>query len=74
MKCVICKHWTTREGTATITVVRESMTLVVKNIPAQVCETCGEEYIDEMALARLRKLLSEPGESEETGEKRMEPC
>jgi YgiT-type zinc finger domain-containing protein len=47
MKCVICKHGDTREGTTTVTLERDGMTLVVKDVPAQVCTNCGEDYVDE---------------------------
>jgi hypothetical protein len=30
-----------------VTLTRESLTLVVRGVPAQVCEDCGEEYVDE---------------------------
>jgi hypothetical protein len=29
------------------------MTLFFKNVPAQVCDNCGEEFIDETASANL---------------------
>jgi len=44
MKCVICKHGETREGTTTVTFDRDGMTLVVKDVPAQVCTNCGEDF------------------------------
>jgi len=47
MKCVICKHGNTREGITTVTFDRDGMTLVVKDVPAQVCTNCGEDYVDE---------------------------
>jgi YgiT-type zinc finger domain-containing protein len=47
MKCVICKHGETHEGTTTVTFDRDGMTLVVKDVPAQVCPNCGEDYVDE---------------------------
>jgi YgiT-type zinc finger domain-containing protein len=47
MKCVICRHGETREGTTTVTFERDGMTLVVKDVPAQVCTNCGEDYVDE---------------------------
>ena len=53
MKCVVCKHGETRSGTATVTLVRDQLTLVVKGVPAQVCGNCGEEYVDEDTTARL---------------------
>lgn len=47
MKCVVCKQGETRRGTATVTLERDGMVLVFKKAPAEVCEVCGEEYVDE---------------------------
>jgi len=47
MKCVICKNGETKEGTTTVTFDREGITIVVKDVPAQVCMNCGEAYVDE---------------------------
>ncbi len=47
MKCVICKQGETREGLATVTLERGATTLVFKNVPAMICDNCGEEYIAE---------------------------
>jgi YgiT-type zinc finger domain-containing protein len=53
MKCVICKHGETEPGTTTVTLERDSLTLVVKGVPAQVCENCGEAYMNEETTRRL---------------------
>ena len=53
MKCVICKHGETREGTTTVTFERDGMTLVVKDVPAQVCSNCGEDYVDEQVAREI---------------------
>ena len=53
MKCVICKHGETRPGTTTVTLERDRMTLVFKRVPAQVCQNCGEAYLDEATSSRL---------------------
>jgi YgiT-type zinc finger domain-containing protein len=53
MKCPICKKGETSPGTATVTLERGSLTLVVKAVPAEVCDNCGEEYVDERATAEL---------------------
>jgi len=53
VKCVICKHGETRPGVATLVLERDGLTVVVKRVPAQVCETCGEEYVDEAAAASV---------------------
>ena len=53
MKCVICKVSETRPGRATVTLERDGTTLVIKNVPADICANCGEEYVD----ARTTDLL-----------------
>ena len=53
MKCVICRHGETLEGTATVTLSRDGTMLVVKGVPTRVCENCGEEYVDEEITGRL---------------------
>ena len=53
MTCVICRHGQTHEGTATVTLERGGLTLVVKGVPAQVCGNSGEEYLEEETTARL---------------------
>jgi YgiT-type zinc finger domain-containing protein len=53
MMCVICNQGNTQPGTATVTLTREFLTLVVRGVPAQVCENCGEEYVDEETSKHL---------------------
>lgn len=53
MRCVICKQADVEPGTATVTLERGGMTLVVKHVAARVCPNCGEEYVNEDAAARL---------------------
>lgn len=64
MKCVICKHGEVAPGTTTVTLERGGTTLVVKGVPASVCQTCGEEYVDE---ATTRALLEAAAAAERTG-------
>lgn len=47
MKCPICKHGNTRPGAATLTLERGGATLVFKNVPADICENCGEAFHSE---------------------------
>ena len=46
MKCVICKHGETREGKISVTLERNGMTLVFKDVPARICSNCGGEYLE----------------------------
>lgn len=63
MKCVVCKHGETKPGVATITLERDALTLVVKGVPAEVCENCGEEYFDEQTTRRLLETANKEADS-----------
>ena len=63
MKCVVCKQGETRLGAATVTLSREQLTLVVKGVPAEVCENCGEEYVDADTTAQLLHTAEEAVQS-----------
>jgi YgiT-type zinc finger domain-containing protein len=45
MKCAICRHGHTESGFTTVTLERNQSTLVFKQVPADICENCGEVYL-----------------------------
>jgi YgiT-type zinc finger domain-containing protein len=45
MQCVICKHGETAPGFAVVTLNRADTVVVFKEVPADVCQTCGESII-----------------------------
>ncbi len=53
MKCVICKQGETRPSKTTVTLERGGATLVVKGVPARICDNCGEAYVDEEITRQL---------------------
>ncbi len=53
MKCVICKTGETAPGKVTATLERGSTALLVEDVPAQVCDPCGEYSLDEQTTQRL---------------------
>jgi len=53
MKCMICKHGETNKGTTSVTLEKDSSTIVFKEVPAQICDNCGEKYIDESTTKEL---------------------
>ena len=59
MKCTICKYGETQDGVTTVVLERDKLTLVVKEVPAQVCSNCGEDYVNEEVAAQLLKLGEE---------------
>lgn len=63
MECVICKHGETQPGKSTVTLERDGMTLVFKNVPAEVCTNCGEAYVGEKISSQLLKVAEEAARS-----------
>ena len=43
----MCRQGETRPGKTTVVLQRDGATVVISDVPAQVCENCGEEYVDE---------------------------
>lgn len=56
MICPLCKHGETAPGTTTVLLERSGLVVVVKEVPAQVCENCGEAYTDEGTSTRVFEL------------------
>ena len=55
MKCVICKMGETSPGAVTVTLERGETTVLIKNVPADICENCGEYYLTEETSERILK-------------------
>ncbi len=53
MKCVVCKHGLTSKGETTVTLTKDNTTVVFKKVPADVCDNCGEAYVDEEITRKL---------------------
>jgi YgiT-type zinc finger domain-containing protein len=47
MKCVICKEGDTKPGKVSVTLQREGSTIIFREVPASVCDNCGEYYLTE---------------------------
>lgn len=47
MKCVICKQGITQSGRATVTLQRGKTTVVICEVPADICDNCGEYYLSD---------------------------
>jgi YgiT-type zinc finger domain-containing protein len=53
MKCVICRQGDTAPGKVTVTLQRGETTIVFKEVPAEVCQNCGEFYLSEEVTGKL---------------------
>ena len=65
---MVCKQGDTRERTAAVTLERDGRILIFKKVPADVCEVCGEEYVDEhVDVHTTARLLTVAEENVRTG-------
>lgn len=53
MICLICRQAETVDGLTSVLFERGEMRLVVNNVPARVCPSCGEVYVEEQVAASL---------------------
>jgi YgiT-type zinc finger domain-containing protein len=56
MRCVICQYGETELGMTTVALTRGETTVVIRDVPAQICTTCGEEYVDAVTGKRLSQI------------------
>ena len=59
MNCVICRQGQTNEGFTTVTLDRGNTTVVIKEVPAEICENCGEYYLSEEVTERVQNLAEQ---------------
>lgn len=61
MNCALCMHGEVNKtgGAATVTLVRGDMVIVVKGVPVDLCDNCGEEYVRPETAAELEALTDE---------------
>ena len=61
--CVICNDGERKPGTATVTFAESGATVVFEHVPAEVCDNCGEEYVDEETAEGMLKAVEEAARS-----------
>ena len=59
MKCTICKQGETRPGKTTVVLERGKTTVLIKDVPAEICENCGEYYLTEEMTAKVMEMAEE---------------
>jgi len=47
MECVICRNGTTENGLVSFSMEKNGVIIVFKNVPALVCNNCGDFYLTE---------------------------
>jgi YgiT-type zinc finger domain-containing protein len=53
MTCQLCRHGSLVPGTTTVVLRRGEATIVIKGVPADVCDNCGEAYLTEAIAERV---------------------
>ena len=59
MKCFICKNGETKKGITTVTLTKGETVIIVKNVPAEICDNCGEYYLSEDITKKIFELASD---------------
>lgn len=62
-ECTYCPTGHFEPGTTTITLERKGTTLVVKQVPAQVCWACGEALLSEDTVDHLQDMMEQAVEA-----------
>jgi YgiT-type zinc finger domain-containing protein len=47
MRCAVCKNGETKQNQSVITLTKEKLVIVFRNVPSEICHDCSEEYINE---------------------------
>lgn len=53
MKCVLCRHGETSPGRVTVPLQRGETSVIFKDVPAEVCDNCGEYYLSQQVTEKL---------------------
>ena len=59
MTCLVCKHKRFRKGTTILPIERGKAIVLITDIPARVCENCGDAYLDEETAQGVQDLANE---------------
>ena len=59
MTCVICKHGHTTPGRATVPLTRGNAVVILRNVPADICDNCGTYFLDEATTSAVLKLAED---------------
>ena len=55
MNCVICKSGIMHEGKVTVTLEKDGSIILIKEVPAYVCDVCEHYYLDEKTTREVLK-------------------
>ena len=56
--CIYCKYKTMKKSTTTHVVNYNNCIIVIKNVPCEECEQCGEKYYTDEVAEQLERLVN----------------
>ncbi len=59
MTCVICKTGSYSAGLTTVVLIRGNSAVIIKEVPAQVCDQCGEYILSDEVSEKLLQIAHE---------------
>jgi YgiT-type zinc finger domain-containing protein len=59
MKCALCRTGETGPGIVTFPIQKGATTIILKGVPAEVCDTCGEQFFSEEVTDKIMKVVDE---------------
>lgn len=59
MNCTFCKHGNTSPALINFSINRGEKIIVLKNIQADVCDTCGEQFLSNDTLKLIENKVTE---------------
>ncbi|MCK9485850.1 MAG: type II toxin-antitoxin system MqsA family antitoxin [Dehalococcoidia bacterium] len=59
MRCTVCQQGETRTGVTNLGFQRGSNQVVVRDVPADICEACTEFFVDEVTSGQVIALAED---------------
>jgi YgiT-type zinc finger domain-containing protein len=59
MICLLCRQTEIIDGYTSVNFERGEMHLVITQVPARVCQSCGEAYVDETTASQLLRIAKD---------------
>jgi YgiT-type zinc finger domain-containing protein len=53
IKCAICHNGQTGEGVTAVVLKRDQTVVIIKEVPAEICDNCVEYYLDDRASSNV---------------------
>jgi YgiT-type zinc finger domain-containing protein len=58
MKCVICRQGELKPGIISVLFEKNGTTIVIKSVPVNLCDNCGETYVSDIIAEKIMVLVA----------------